>query len=151
MKDFQVSRVYKAETKLRKYKQYKTRIECQDFLNRICKSRWWKTKTKRFNVQVELILLQKTTGPDPHTFTGEPYIYMPENLLYYNEYTLCHETTHILMDKFKVPDHGKEFCGIYLSMVRRFMGETHYKILKNRFIEFEVQWQHILTIEKNYD
>lgn len=149
MRDYQISKVYAAETSIKKYKKYKKRVHCQIFVDKIVASRWWTEKCKIFSIYHQLIVILPAKTLDPHIIGELPYIFMPQEPFYYNEYTLCHEMTHILLAKQKnISDHGKEFCGVNLAIVKRFMGDYYYNILKNKYKEHQVDILNIQRFEK---
>lgn len=61
-----------------------------------------------------------------------------------NQCTICHEVAHSLTirnsDKPFYPYHGKQFCGVYLELVRVFMGDDFYQALREQFDEFGVEY-----------
>jgi putative metallohydrolase (TIGR04338 family) len=49
-----------------------------------------------------------------------------------------HELAHIIIRwhfPYKVAAHGKEFCGVYLQLVKRWMGQEYYLQLRSAFKE----------------
>lgn len=61
-----------------------------------------------------------------------------------NQCTICHEIAHSLTirssEKPFYPYHGKQFCGVYLQLVRVFMGDDFYITLKESFDEWGVEY-----------
>ena len=52
---------------------------------------------------------------------------------------VLHEISHGLQPS-NTAAHGREFCNIYLQLVRRFMGDEAWKTLKDSFRKEHVRW-----------
>lgn len=62
-----------------------------------------------------------------------------------NMATICHELSHCLtIDDSQNPKyayHGREFCYVYLTLVKEFMSQSDYNSLKREFSKNGVDWE----------
>lgn len=143
-RDSQRQRVYEAESVLESFPtglrqdrvrqvdkvRYASREACQDYVNRVTRSKLWEAGSvvvgsgKRFRKAVA---------------RGTGQIELP--IWARNEWTILHELAHCLTTaKFKnVADHGREFCSVYIKLVKRFLGPQWAKKLKDSFREHRVK------------
>jgi ribosome-associated toxin RatA of RatAB toxin-antitoxin module len=58
---------------------------------------------------------------------------------------VVHELAHVMTRRihgaWTVAPHGKEFCGIYLFLLREFMGEAHAETLKRNFVKLKIPFE----------
>ena len=55
--------------------------------------------------------------------------------------TICHEMAHVITDQKGMMDgHGPNFCGVYLHLVKKFVGLELYKQLEDSFKSHKVDF-----------
>lgn len=135
-RDFQRSRVYKAE---RRHSQWTYNggmelDEVKDFVKEICNSRWYKNRAGR----ASYIKVKDGRG---RTHAGGNYHYKQVKLPRWSRsrMVILHELAHTAVNHDKVPAHGREFCGWYLALVRRFVSEDAYKELRQHMQDVGVK------------
>ena len=133
-RDYQRAKVYKAEDLVKVGSiKFKSLAETQEFVNSIVKSCWYKNRFFRWSrVKVE------DGRKVAYGFPTEGFIHAPKwartNLF------ILHEFAHVI-GRMDVPDHGKEFCALYLLLVKRWIGPDCAKELKEKFKEFGVEYR----------
>lgn len=154
-RDFQCKKVYKSEYLFTKGGSdtnggtFHTLDECRDYVQFIISSKWWNSWCNKFGRKrknVKVIEARPNRGyACADTATGT--IEIPRgNLWYYTARVMLHELSHILSAPVCKIVHGPEFCGVYLEMVKRFIGYQGWLDLKDCFDIFEVKWINIHTI-----
>jgi len=57
-----------------------------------------------------------------------------------SKWVVLHELVHLMTPDPFAP-HGKEFCGVYLELVKRFIGRGHWLTLKAAFKPERVRYR----------
>lgn len=147
-RDQQKSRLYAAERKSGLHipydEQMKTALsldDCQKIVDKVTKSPWW---VRNFRV------IQHVTKHTPnihvvpgkgggHAYTDWRQISL--GIWGRQMVLVLHEIAHIACyDRYrdKVAPHGSEFAGIYLELVKRFVGRSEYEQLRLAFLRGDV-------------
>lgn len=101
----------------------------------ICRTKWWKDRSKIKHVQVVFPVVGKMSGAvklGPHLAKVE---FGPFSLC---QLTGCHELGHILTwdaNADQEEDHGPRFVSAYLSVVKRYIGVETANALAEDFDE----------------
>ena len=151
VRDFQRQRVYNSEDLMDvgHGKRLETVPEMQTWVDKIVRSKWFRNRWPY------LTYIQVKDGRGRRRATGyakgsrqhyETFGITTEGILKMprwsrSELFILHEITHVIIDhvhKRKVPAHGREFCNLYLSLVKRFMGKVAHHDLKICFKEVGV-------------
>jgi putative metallohydrolase (TIGR04338 family) len=132
-RDFQRSRVYKAEQTVPKGKTFSSLEDTQQWVNAVMTKDEWIFPIKHIKVR---------DGRSNRSVRGKANhgnIWLPQQTRY--EMYVLHELTHAI--KISDPCHGEEFCGIFLYLVEKVMGSTQATQLKRGFDLYGVKVQHI--------
>lgn len=142
IRDYQVSKVYKAENNtsagsIKKKKNYfKNRANMQIFVDKIINSKWFK---KRYIIWNKIYIKQPHRNRkycEADTDNATIWISDKWNI----KQIILHELAHFANPE-AAPYHGKEFCSIYLEFVKRWLGKREYKELKNNFKKYGVDYE----------
>ena len=151
-RDFQRSRVYKAETTsgVAPFRAPAGRSVgwCQEYINKIVDSRWWKART-----DVERVTAWDGRGCSNASagWHGNYGRYRRRregwgiNLPRWArvEVVILHELAHVLTRRYKTPSHGRAFCRNYLALVGCWMGKDQAAKLRASFRECGVKWRRV--------
>jgi hypothetical protein len=116
----------------------RSREEVDAFALKIVRSKWW--KKERGCVLVQVI----HTNYQQKAWGGPGYIKIPSwawksDLGIHGRWIVLHELAHVLIFSrylgadYLLAGHGREFCALYLKAVRRWLGVSHWKALKDAF------------------
>jgi putative metallohydrolase (TIGR04338 family) len=134
-RDSQRSRVYKAEGRFWSQhecgKEQMSLDECVAYVEKITRTAWWKKRANRHRVR-SLPKVKDGRGRRSAA-ASRPFwtIWLPR--AYRDKATILHELAHLLVKPTDQPPHGREFCAIYLELVKRFIGPEAAKGLKAEF------------------
>jgi hypothetical protein len=112
----------------------------QAWFDWICRTKWWKDRSKIKHVQVVFPVVGKMSGAvklGPHLAKVE---FGPFSLC---QLTGCHELGHVLTwdaEADDEEDHGPRFVGAYLSLVRRYIDANMANALIEEFDEAGVKY-----------
>jgi hypothetical protein len=114
--------------------------DVQAYADTIITSEFWnKYRNENANVTMNDKSVSVTTSPNWNTSFGDTWrIQISENPSHMTEYIVIHELAHVLVHgvlglRRATAGHGPEWCGVYLRMVNKFMGELAYTELKDAF------------------
>lgn len=122
----------------------------KNYIAKIVKSSWWK---KHCSVTCVLVEKGKRVGADAfqemrrYQRPDGSFVRLPTGIIRYgnsmrNEYVTLHELAHIIIwdhqKEHRWTDHGPEFAKVFLMLVRRFLGKSSEKTLKDAFKEHRV-------------
>lgn len=135
-RDYQRSRLYKAEDSLPERKQLLRRGSlkaCQEFVDSITATRFWRTHMPH------MPYVSVTPGVCHAIATLEhATIAMPPSLR--SELIILHELAHLMsFHDAQISYHGPEFAWVYSDLVRRFMGGDVSRRLHAAFREYGVE------------
>lgn len=138
-RDFQRSWVYRAERAAfgwPKDDYFDTIEDVQAYVDRIVRSRWWKSLTP-----VRQVHVKGGQGASGLRRGQIGTLKISEDLRY--KWVVWHELAHIVTPPntlHNIPAHGWEFCRTYLKIVDRWGYEGAGKVLRNSFKENRVKW-----------
>lgn len=167
--DKQVRRVYAAEEALKLLStRYETVAECQAFVDKVIKSKFWRKRTRKLhpNAREDYSVVMVRDGRGRKTaYAGGVFVLdNPKALEFHNErcgpnhpwvipdirlptwfrtdWIMLHELAHHLTTAqygcYEVMGHGPEFCRQFLDLVKEFMGEPAHTILMESFWNLSV-------------
>lgn len=153
VRDSQRSKVYKAEDSLKElrlefpklYERFESMGSIQGYVDRITNSKWWgKYEAPDMGETNDTPLRnpKKVTVKDGRglrratAYRLHCEIQMPCWARY--RLLILHELTHILQSQR--PGHGRQFCRIFMDLVRRFAGKKESEALKQAFKNGKVKW-----------
>jgi putative metallohydrolase (TIGR04338 family) len=159
-RDFQRQRVYNSEEYAKdslggNFGKYMSTVnEMQAWVDEIVRSRWFRARwpfltyievkdgrgRRRATGYARGLTYRNLMTGRHESISTEGVLKMPRWSRY--ELIMLHEMTHVIIDhvyKRKVPGHGVQFCNLYLSMVRRFMGKEWQRALKDAFKHYKVK------------
>lgn len=119
---------------------YTTADGMQAWLDWICRTKWWKERSKIKHVQVVFPVVGKMSGATkegPHLARIE---FGPFSLC---QLTACHELGHVLTwdeAASDEEDHGPKFVGTYLRVVKRYMTAEAARKLASDFDEVGIKY-----------
>jgi len=108
---------------------------------------WFRKKFGRLFSDTELKVEYANSRQNMAYAFGTDFVSFPPNFC--NEPIILHELTHIIIDRLSFlvhfnksyATHGRMFAFIYLELVKKYMSEHEYKILKNGFKKFNVKYR----------
>ena len=136
-RDSQRSKVYAAETRAIGSKvEFETVAECQEFVDKVTRSRWWKSCCHPNRVGATVLVEDGRARRSAAASYSRWAIYLPH---YYRERaTILHQLAHLL-NRRRGAVHGPEFCALLLELVKRFMGPEDAAKLKAEFKRTKVK------------
>jgi hypothetical protein len=108
--------------------------QCQDYVDSITRTAWWKHRSRLSHVSVEsgarggrawAHFGRITTSPDSRT-----------------KWVMLHELGHVLtlsIVRDDVAPHGPEFCANYVALARQFLGQEQGDALRQAFRDHRVK------------
>lgn len=112
--------------------RFKSLEEAEEFIRKVLGSRWRK---KRFP---HCAILTVTKHHAYRATGGATNINLPASWSW-TKPTALHETAHYLLrqshDFYRRATHGREYCGLMLELVRRFMGSEAGKRLRSEYVK----------------
>lgn len=153
MRDSQRSKVYQAERLAWEgievmYPEVK---DVEDYLCRIFRSSWLRKKYPEVkSFQVGDGRARRSGGGLGHH--GKCYVYLPRHAR--TDWVILHELAHgIAMNIYgrEIAAHGREYCQIYLSLVRRWIGVEAERSLKANFKLCRVKYVRLVKKESCTD
>ncbi len=137
--DTQRQRVYAAERLVGEEPILASLVVVQAWIDNIVASDWWQ---KRFGQITKIIALdgRGRINGIAGRLTGHPevgYVRLPKatrHRLY-----ILHEMAHVAQPQWSAC-HGKEFCRVFMALVRRWMGRQTAHALRNAFRRKVVMW-----------
>ena len=136
VKDFQRQAVYKAEDECSFWLQgkYFSEKEADELVTRI--SEW--AEIRKPDCQFNAVDKDGDIFPVAKGMANS--IVLP--IFAMNESYICHEMAHVInyQDETMADHHGINFSGIYLNIVKEFIGLDAYKELKNSFDTLGVRY-----------
>jgi len=108
---------------------------------------WFRKKFGRLFSDTELKIENAPRNQNMAYAYGTDIISIPYHMC--NVPIILHELSHIIVDRLSFvvnmcksySTHGRMFAFIYLEMVKKFMGECSYDILKNGYKNFNVKYR----------
>ena len=160
-RDSQRQKLYDAENRVRKMHDmsfetgcgFDTLEEIVEFLEKILKSRWWKSyitphSVRNFNGEAQVIVTRTINSAwAKHTnCNGMVYIELPkkksgEDNWAWNKIVILHELAHYPSNGAGIPSHGWLFASVFMALVQRFMDKEVYEDLKSAFADYNVRWR----------
>lgn len=137
MRDSQRSRVYSAEGKVFLDPFYrddlKTVQSCQDYVDSITKTAWWRHRSRLLHVTVE----HGARGGRAWATYGSIRTSPGSR----KKWVMLHELAHILTDSHAndLAPHGPEFCANYVALTRQFLGKETGDYLRQSFRDGRVK------------
>lgn len=132
-------KIYAAETDM--VRLYFSTVEAaQGWIDWVCKTKWWKDRctVRHIKLKYPTYYMSGATKLSDENAEIEVYAYCLDVL------TLCHEMAHLI---YWIPgnnqekDHNAKFAGIYIALVKRFIGKAASEELKTCFKEHGVKWE----------
>lgn len=127
------------------YRTYASQETCQAFVDRVVRSRFWgsmlaKTTRSWLNGPPRKVTVGPGKGHRKATAYGLSHIELP--IWARKDWVILHELAHCLTDAMyaRTAPHGREFCSVYLKLVKRFLGDEWAEKLKESFREHRVKW-----------
>lgn len=147
-RDNQRQRVYNAD--LHGGQRMETVGEIQEYVDRITRSRWWKSQLKKNASMHRRFSNGKTIkvkdGRGRSSACGDSWtcsISMPRWSR--TEGVILHEVAHVLTDyiygREGVAAHGPEFAKTYAALVKRWMGREAWEKLKANYKKHKVKYR----------
>ena len=139
-RDSQCSKVYKAERTLPQHSQNGMSIEdVREFVDKIMDSRWLKGKYPDAYEYGKVVVKD---GRGRRKAGGcHSYITMPKWSR--SKMIVLHELAHAITEREcgypPVAWHGREFCSIFIALVRRWMGKDVGRDLKAAYKKYRVK------------
>jgi putative metallohydrolase (TIGR04338 family) len=135
-RDSQRKRLYKAEKAVPSVQKFFSVWEVQQYVNKITQSKYWANNSPTAVVIVTDGRGRKKGGAV--TKGGVGYIKMPQFTRY--DVYILHELAHIMSPpSFTKAGHGPEYCRVYLSLVKEFMGPTSADLMRVSFKEHKIK------------
>lgn len=146
--DMQGSKVYAAEDHLTvkgAFKKFKTIEGVENWVNKITDSKWWKKfkipffvsnpkRIKNLHPRYDRIKVHDSKKQDAEGFHGR--IWMPKWSR--SRLFILHEIAHAIQTE--KPWHDRQFCAIYLSLIKKWIGKRAWKQMKDNFDVFKVEY-----------
>lgn len=160
VRDSQRARVYKAERAAgfdAMGQEFQTVEECQKFVNKVTGSAFWRTvyagptglflSEGKVLVQGRNVVVKDGRG-SPHGRAGRYEIDLPRWSR--NRWVILHELAHVARPTARegAAAHGREFCSIYLKLVKRFIGEAQAIALRQQFVAHHVRFVPRTTLQQ---
>ena len=120
MRDTQKQRVYSSE--LRGGRTFQSVGEMQDYCDRLTESAWWRKNVRRPSRVMVHDGRGRRSANGSRDLWGIGHVKMPKWAR--TETTLLHEITHTIAPNY---EHGPEYAGIYLTLLRRQLGHDFAK------------------------
>lgn len=135
-RDFQKSKVYRAEDSIISYDGDMTFPEVHDFLRSIISSRWWRN---RYPGITEFVVINRGAKVTAYgsLYRGKAQVELPRWA--WQHLVILHELTHALT-RSKAPWHGREFCSIYLQLIKHFISWLVWREMKEAFKQEGVKY-----------
>jgi len=148
-RDFQRSRVYKAEQGLGKYTRsskplphLRTVAQCQAWIDKITRSRWWKARAVVSKVAVfDGRGTVAAAGGHFGDFGKKRGWGVSLPLWARREEVILHELAHVMTPYDTQPAHGRAFCKNYLALIHRWMSKEKAAELRDSFRKQRVKWR----------
>ncbi len=141
MRDYQRSKLYDAENVAWPNEADLSLDECETFAKKVLRSRriqqWFPLAKKHADrVSVQAPKRGTTSWTDQRT-----------SVIYMAAWTRCrffilHEVSHLLTPP-RLPFHGKEFAGVFLKLVKYWLGMRAWKRLKKSFDAGDVDYKEV--------
>lgn len=128
-RDYQRSKVYKAEREIDHGRVFDSVKDMQDFCDRMTNSKWWRANYPHI-INIHVGDGRRRSRAGGCRIGNTIKIFMPR--FFRNELIVIHEIVHGLKNSGEAW-HGKEYCGEYIRVVRHFMGVTTGKALLDSF------------------
>jgi putative metallohydrolase (TIGR04338 family) len=142
-RDFQRSRVYAAERELDGTPTHRKLAECQAFVDKVLRSKWWRSRGGESGIVVEDGRGRSRACYQSGFFsmTGRgirpPVVKLPRWAR--SELVILHELAHSLTNGG--PWHGREFARNFLALVGRFMGREAATALRESYRKHRVKYR----------
>lgn len=143
MRDYQRSKVYRAERTAHKYLKIGRRLsgikEARTYVAAILRTRWWNNRSRVHEVRV--IATHSSYGDakawdENINYRRVGFIVLPRWA--YMEITVLHELAHLMPGG---DDHGPGFVWNMCELVARFVGRKEAKMLRLAFEAAGVEWR----------
>ena len=153
-------RVYRATKELPYGRRFSTISEIESYINNIISTSWWKDNIFRYVCEGDLANLTSVRkmmiedfyikivinnrkrrknivarGARTGLFSGE--IILPKGYEY--KKIILHEICHVILPDYLSP-HGVEYAKIFLSIIKRFMGNENEELLKKAYEKNKVKF-----------
>ena len=108
---------------------------------------WFRKRFGRLFSETELKVEYASNKQNMAYAFGTDFLSLPPNFC--NIPIILHELSHIIVDRLSFvvqfnknySTHGRMFAFIYLELVKKYMGEREYTILKTGFKNFNVKYR----------
>lgn len=137
--DTQRERVYAAERLVGEEPIFESLTAVQAWIDGIVASDWWQKRFPKIKKIVALDGRGRNNGVGGR-LTGHPeigYVRLPKATRY--RLYILHEMAHVAQPQWSAC-HGKEFCRVFMALVRRWMGRAAAHALRNAFRRNVVMW-----------
>jgi len=156
-RDSQRSKLYKAERLHSLWSndsQFDSLKDVQDWVDKICKSRWFKNRYPRHALDPKSLMrygrsangIKALDGRGRTRANGSTRGFIKLPVWTRSELHILHEIAHVVTSRYTVNSrklpafHGRDFCANYLALVRQFMGKEAGKELKACFKKSRVKY-----------
>lgn len=132
--DYQRQRAYAAEqisgVKTAPQRQFDTIEQCQDYVNEVCSTAYFKRRFGDFEVTAVYKMSGSALGARQSNTRGK--IWLPRWA--FREWVILHELSHCLTPEASGGGHGRRWCRTYLDLVGFHLGRLWEKRLRESFI-----------------
>ena len=131
-------RIYKAERCLDKL-YFSSADAAQGYLDWVCRTKWWREHTTIRHIRLIYPTYHMSGAIKLDDKNAELSIYATS----LDAATLCHEMSHLIAwypGTNAERDHNATFAGVYLEVVKRYMGVVCKEELIESFEEQGVKW-----------
>jgi putative metallohydrolase (TIGR04338 family) len=136
--DYQRKKVYDSEEifeRIQKHKKWKTMKGCQDYVDNLINSRWFRNRWGKRNIVLEA---GSRKSKNALAYINEQKIVLPKWAR--EEVTILHEVAHCLMPN-SISDHSKEFCETLLKLIEYKLGKKARDRLKTIYLINKVKYK----------
>lgn len=149
-RDSQLNKLYNAEYNLIPWAGTENNMDFGEVILKIAEivnDTWFRKKFGRLFSETELKVEYADVRQNMAYAFGTDFLSFPPNFC--NVPIILHELSHIIVDRlshvvyFKkdYATHGRMFAFIYLELVKKYMGDSGYMILKTGFKNFNVKYR----------
>lgn len=148
-RDSQMNKLYNAEYSLIPWhdENSMTFEDAIEKMSEVVNNTWFRKKFGRLFSETELKIEKANPNQNMAYAFGADFISIPYHMC--NVPIILHELTHIIVDRLSCvvnfnksyATHGRMFAFIYLELVKKFIGESGYMILKTGYKNFNVKYR----------
>lgn len=148
-RDSQMQKLYDAEYSLIPIspKDNLTFDELVDKINEVVNDTWFRKKFGRLFSDTILKVENASSRQNMAYSFGTDFLSFPPHfcnfpiILHELAHTICDRLQFVVAFNYNYTTHGRMFAFIYLELVRKFMGETSYDILKTGYKNYNVKYR----------